>query len=118
MATDTSSPRPQESARVLYTTANVRLREQPTTEAPVVWTAPVRTQVRSTATESAWHYVAVGGFSGWMHGDYLAEQLPDEPPQRRSVSVPIQPLRSIAPARSSAGTPIKGTLRRHLRLSV
>ncbi len=91
--------------QVLYTTTRVRLRAEPTTSAPIIVVLEAGQQVRSVETQSPWHRVAVGGRSGWVHGDYLKRTRPVAP--RQQVRTPIAPLVRSAPSRSGAGAPIR-----------
>lgn len=94
---------PVPAAQTLYTTANVRLREGPTTDAAIVWTAPAGSEVRSVQVDGLWHYVTIAAYTGWMHGDFLAAHRPAQ--QRTAPSAPAPLVR--APTQSRAGQPVR-----------
>lgn len=96
---------PQAAEQVLYTTARVRLRAEPTTSAPIIVVLEAGQPVRSVGTQSPWHRVNAAGRSGWVHGDYLRRTRPVPPKQQ--VRAPIAPLMRTAPARSGGGAPIR-----------
>jgi len=59
---------------LLRTTAAVRLRERPSTEAPILMTVGVGVPVHELGRSGEWRQVSVAAKMGWIHGDYLAEE--------------------------------------------
>lgn len=99
-------PAPTAATTTLYTTANVRLRAEPSTGSGIILTVPSGSAVTSTKLEGTWHYVTYGNYTGWIRGDYLATRRPT--PQRTApstamplVGAPSRP-RATQPARSSS----------------
>lgn len=90
--------------KTLYTTTNVRLRDGPSTEALILWTAPPGTEVQSSEMDGAWHLVSAGARKGWMHGDYLSERRPVQRPAPAAQPAPAlsrqAPVRGTQPVRS------------------
>lgn len=96
------------STVTLYTTANVRLRAEPSTSSGIIATIPIGSAVQSSKTEGLWHYATYGNYSGWIRGDYLATSRPvpqrtapatamplvSPPSQQRTAQRPRSPSRS------------------------
>jgi hypothetical protein len=104
------NPRPV----LLYTTANVRLRAQPSTAAPTLRTLSAGEVVESVERAGVWHHVrASDGGEGWVHGDYLGDARPAAPPAGGLGATPADctSARSLRRACPRA-------IRRHLRLSL
>lgn len=95
------------TATTLYTTANVRLRAEPSTSSGIIVTVSVGSAVQSSKTEGLWHYATYGNYSGWIRGDYLATSRPV--PQRTAPATAM-PLVS-APARQRASQPYRSSSR-------
>jgi uncharacterized protein YraI len=105
---------PQASAATtLYTTANVRLRTEPSTDAGIILTISGGSAVKSTRSDGLWHHVAYGNYSGWIRGDYLATDRRE--PQRSApstamplVSAPVRTRTTQSARRSSSRHYIRG----------
>lgn len=55
----------------LRTTANLRLRDGPSTDAKVLLTVPANTLLLPTVNENGWSKVSFEGNNGWVSNDYL-----------------------------------------------
>lgn len=93
---------------VLYATANVNLRAEPSTAARVVLTVPKGAAVTAKRSHGAWRHATYSGESGWIHGDYLSERLPviEQPPRAR-IPEPSAPRAFIESPRRRSGEPIR-----------
>lgn len=98
-------------ATTLYTTANVRLRAEPSTSAGVVLTVSSGSEVKSTRMDGLWHYVTYGSYSGWIRGDYLATRRPAPPKTVPSTAMPLVGT----PPRSRAAQPSRSPSRYYIR---
>lgn len=98
---------PAPVATTLYTTANVRLRTEPSTSAGVILTVSSGSEVKSTRMEGLWHHVAYGNYSGWIRGDYLATRRPEPHRTAPSTAMPLVG----APARPRATQPSRSSSR-------
>lgn len=96
---------PARAQQLLYTTARVRLRAEPSTSAEIVLVMEAGQEVRSIEVQRPWHRVSVGRQMGWVHGDYLAGSRPIA--RQEPVRTPVVPLVRQAPARSGRGDPIR-----------
>lgn len=92
---------PAPIATTLYTTADVRLRAQPSTSAGIVLTVSAGSEVKSTKMDGLWHQVTYGSYSGWIRGDFLATRR--AAPGRAAPS-PAMPLVG-SPSRPRASQP-------------
>lgn len=89
---------------ILYTTASVRLREEPSTQSEIIRTVPAGTEVKVDRTEGKWRRVSVSDDRGWIHGDYLAEHKPAPP---KIAEIPNAPARAAPPRQSRSGEPVR-----------
>ncbi len=76
-------------ATTLYTTADVRLRAQPSTSAGIVLTVSAGSEIKSTKIDGLWHQVTYGGYSGWIRGDYLATRRTAPARAAPSTAMPL-----------------------------
>lgn len=83
------SAEPAYAARDLYTSANVRLRAQPSTDAPIIVTVPHGSVIRSLDMDGQWHRVSFSSYSGWIRGDYLVAERPRAPVASSSTIRPL-----------------------------
>src|SRR5690606_13346597 len=98
-------PSSPDRSTILYATARVRLRAEPSTSAAIVAVLEPGQQVKSTAIQGPWHSVHAGRWTGWVHGDYLAARRPAAP--RQQVRTPIAPLVRQAPAQRGTCEPLR-----------
>lgn len=102
----TPEPAPPEPVPeiILYTTASVRLREEPSTQSEIVRTVPAGTEVKLDKAEGKWRHVSVSDDVGWIHGDYLTENKPAPP---KIADIPKAPVRAAPPKQSRSGEPVR-----------
>lgn len=104
IAPQTTTP-PAPVATTLYTTANVRLRAEPSIGSGIILTVSSGSAVQSMKMEGQWHYVTYGNYSGWIRGDYLATRRP-APQAAPSTAMPLVGApsrpRATQPSRSSS----------------
>ena len=68
-----SIPKPKASVRrQTRTTARVRIRARPRTDADVLTTLEAGRSLSELARSGVWRLVSADGVAGWVHGDYLA----------------------------------------------
>ena len=65
------------TAYVATQTSGLNLRQGPGTGYSVVRSFPRGTQVEIYATQGAWAYVSVGGYTGYMNNSYLSVTKPN-----------------------------------------
>jgi uncharacterized protein YraI len=105
--TQSNSDRPTRSEPDvwLYTTANVRLRAAPSTNAEIFRTLAPGERVQQLSTDGKWRQVIAGQQIGWVHGDYLSGSAPSV---TKPKSNPIAPLVLRQPAaQKRIGAPIR-----------
>lgn len=88
-----SAPQPTSTATKniqMFTTARLRLRDGPSTDARIITTLEAGIPLISFARSGVWHHVTVGLQSrrGWVHGDYLSTK----PPASETKPRPQAPL--------------------------
>lgn len=98
-----------DSARYEYfvTTARLRVRSSPSTNAAIMKTLDKGAQVATTARLGEWYQVPLDGSSaGWVHGGYLSKPTLDEPAR---LFAPSKPRRreAIAQPQRRSGEPIR-----------
>jgi endonuclease YncB( thermonuclease family) len=91
---DTSNGATQDTL-LLRTTAAVRLREGPSTDTRVLMAVGLGVPVQELGRSGEWRQVSVGTKTGWIRGDYLAEEGPTE-----TATVPT-PAREVLQGRAS-----------------
>jgi len=99
------------ASTMLYTTTNVRLRTEPSTNSGTVLTVSGGSAVQSVKVEGQWHYVAYGNFNGWIRGDYLAEHRPEPKRTAPPAAVPLY----RAPSQPRATQPFRSFGRSYIR---
>ena len=115
----------QRLERTMFTRERVRLRADPSTDAPVMTWLEGGQRLFAQARSGDWLRVAIGGRQGWVHRDYLASADPTvrRPaaglPVRQQASAPLTPLPT---ARTAAGplppAPVQGSAPAAARLTI
>ncbi len=91
----------------LFTTANVKMRSDATTESEAITTIPAGSQVVALGKRGAWRGVHYGGRTGWVAARYLATERPSPKPVPQAAI----PVETVKPAqRSRGGNPVRGPL--------
>lgn len=67
------------NAKSVWTTSDVKLREEPNTDCDVIKVLAKGTEVKTCQTEDGWAFVLVEEQLGFVSGDYLTEEEPKEP---------------------------------------
>lgn len=103
------SPPRQVPTRTLYATANVNLREKPSTAARVLLVIPKRAAVAVATKNGDWWSATFSGERGWIHGAYLSETLPRLVEQSTRPQSPSHsaPRAFIENPQRGAGQPIR-----------
>ncbi|MBN9074293.1 MAG: DUF4236 domain-containing protein [Rhizobiales bacterium] len=89
---------------ILYTTASVRLREEPSTKAGIIKTIPAGAEVRQDRVEGKWRRVSAFNDVGWIHRDYLSEEKPE---LSKLADSPAAAARAAPAKRSRSGEPLR-----------
>jgi len=86
-------------ARIMFTTARVRMRQSPDTNAAIMLTLEPGVRLHSYRRSGLWHEVNVRDRIGWVHGDYLADKEPVA--VVKPAAAPPAPVISRAPVKSA-----------------
>jgi uncharacterized protein YraI len=98
----------------LYTSARVRIRERPSTDASIVTTLAAGEVVQSDGQDGEWRRVSAGARIGWVHGKYLTSIAPVPPAAmapviKQPVPAPVATFKPKAKAKPerNEGDPIR-----------
>lgn len=95
------------SARVMYTTSRLRMRDGPGTDFSIVTTLDKGIRVSVSETQGDWLHASVHAHAGWVHKDFVTERPIEakKTPVKRETQ-PVQRLVRQSPERKS-GQPMR-----------